>query len=74
MKEVEEEEEEDEKYSDNLRQCVIEVFWSISTDRSRNVSSLLRTVSQQRQRVSLTRIPWNISCIHVGLCRSSSGF
>lgn len=50
----------------HLRQCVIDVFWSTSTCRSKKFSSLLLMVSQFKQRVSLVRTPWKISCTHVG--------
>lgn len=42
-----------------------DVFCSMSTERSRKSSSLLRTVSQHRHFVSLVRVPWKISCTHV---------
>lgn len=42
-----------------------EVFCSMSTERSRKSSSLLRTVSQHRHLVSLVRVPWKISWTQV---------
>lgn len=47
------------------RQDVTEQFWSISRLRSMNTSSRRVTVSQRKQRVSLTSRPWKISCTHV---------
>ena len=58
----------------HFRQCVKEVFCSTSTERSKKSSSLLRTVSQHRHFVSLTKVPWNISRIHVGPGGSPSAF
>ena len=49
-----------------FRQCVREVFCSMSTERSRKSSSLLRTVSQHRHRVSFVSVPWNMSWTQVG--------
>ena len=58
--------------SSHFREWVREVFWLMSTDKSRKSSSLLRTVSHERHFVSLTSTPWKMSCTHVGLERSSS--
>ena len=33
---------------------------------------MVLTVSQLRQRVSLVRVPWNISCTHVGCARGAA--
>jgi hypothetical protein len=41
-----------------FRQLVIELFCSMSTLRSRNVSSLAVTVSHLRHLVSLVNMPW----------------
>lgn len=53
-----------------LRQLVREQFWSISRLRSTNTSSRLVMVSHCRQRVSLTSLPWKMSCTQVltGCC------
>ncbi len=48
-----------------LRQPVMDVFCSTSMLRSKKSSSLLVTVSQLRQRVSLVRMPWKMSLIQV---------
>ena len=58
----------------HLRQCVREVFCSMSRERSRKSSSLLRTVSQHRQRVSFVSVPWNTLWTHVGLGGWPSAF
>ena len=58
----------------HLRQWVREVFCSMSRERSRKSSSLLRTVSQHRQRVSFVSVPWNTSWTHVGLGGWPSAF
>ena len=48
-----------------LRQLVIDVFCSTSMLKSKKSSSLLVTVSQFKQRVSLVKMPWNMSLIQV---------
>ena len=53
-----------------FKQLVIEVFCSTSIDRSKKSSSLLVTVSQLRQRVSLVKMPWKMSEIQVGFLLS----
>ena len=53
-----------------FKQLVIDVFCSTSMLRSKKSSSLLVTVSQFRQRVSLVKMPWKMSLIHVGFLLS----
>ena len=48
-----------------LRQLVIDVFCSTSMLKSKKSSSLLVTVSQFKHRVSLVKMPWNMSLIQV---------
>ena len=49
-----------------LKQLVMDVFCSTSMLKSKKSSSLLVTVSQFKQRVSLVKMPWKISLIQVG--------
>ena len=49
-----------------LKQLVMDVFCSTSMLKSKKSSSLLVTVSQFRQRVSLVKMPWKMSLIQVG--------
>ena len=49
-----------------LKQLVMDVFCSTSILKSKKSSSLLVTVSQFKQRVSLVKMPWKISLIQVG--------
>lgn len=53
----------------NLHLCYWSAKLSDSNHRirfTRNLTSSILTVSQFKQRVSLVKIPWNISCTHVG--------
>jgi hypothetical protein len=54
-----------------FRQLVIELFCSMSTLRSRNVSSLAVTVSHRKHLVSLVRMPCKL-CIHIRMKRTES--
>ncbi len=49
----------------NLRQLEMDEFCSMSTDRSRNDSSRVRTASQHMHRVSVARVPSKISWTHL---------
>ena len=48
-----------------FKQLVIDVFCSTSMLKSKKSSSLLVTVSQFKHRVSLVKMPWKMSLIHV---------